>query len=258
MGIVAWLPTFAFQAALLMRALRDMRLLKYRFFYLYIAVDFVGDSFVLPASAHFSPETYAKIYWRYEFGSDLLACGILYEMCRYAFSNCPQAKVFARTSQVLIWLTAVGSGCIYFLKETIPRFPRINSFAFSRDMLTSQAIVLVVLIGGVLYFGIPLGKNLWGLVLGFGLQIGGVAGVFASDTFFRPFYDRFAVDLMMLVVYGALIIWLVTLWNYHPDPVIGLDQVRVEYQRVMIDRIRGIKEFVLAFLTAPFKPILPS
>lgn len=87
-----------------------------------------------------------------------------------------------------------------------------------RDFRGGQALFLTALLAATLYLGIPLGRNLTGLFLGYGLYIGAALVTLAIESRFPSSFVR-AWYLWKSVAYGiSLLIYLVSLWRYEPPP----------------------------------------
>jgi len=87
-----------------------------------------------------------------------------------------------------------------------------------RNVRIAQAILLVVLVGVVFYYLVPIGRNLRGIIVGYGFF---VATIFINSTLRlylgESFHSRWRY-FQSIAWNISLVIWCATLWAYHPNP----------------------------------------
>lgn len=257
MSLLPWFIPFIFQAVILFRAAMDRRLLRrYSWFYMYIASSFFLDALMF-AFAPPGSDKNAEFYWMAELITDIATCACLAQLSKRIFGEGAGTSRFARVLSALCWIAAGLFAVAYGLHNIVaPQLPMQN-VGLARDMLATQAGILISIIWGVLYFGRPTGKNLKGLLLGWGTVM--ISGVVYFTWASISWTHESTLNLIIYVGnYGGLVIWLVSLWNYEPDPILDRELVRAEVLRDFTDRALRIREFVLAFFARPLKLRNPS
>lgn len=202
---------------LLVRAVSGRFFSKYLVFYLYLAHVLLLSLlrfffFVL------DPKAYGRIYWYTEFISVAVGYCVIWEIYEQALGAYPGTIRMARS---LIWalftfvvakaLTSAISGSGWLSAGTVGEL--------ERNVRAVQASLLVVLVGLVSYYMIPVGRNLWGIIFGYGFFIA-VAGII-NMTIRAHFGEIFQLGwryLQSSAYLLSLLIWSVSLWSYYPNP----------------------------------------
>jgi hypothetical protein len=208
---IIWLAGIVLELLLLVRSLQTRLIGKYPFFYTY------SGAVLLMAILLLFPDLYHRWYWSTQFFTLILGYGILLEILNHALAPYPGAERFAR----MTGLVAFG-----LITSFVVIFPIIRSRwsvastmqDLERDFRTVQAVFIFGLAAVISYYRIALGKNMKGMIGGYGLYISTslmslALGSYSANLFrgasrvFRPF----TFDI-------SLIIWVVALWSYSPDP----------------------------------------
>jgi hypothetical protein len=201
------------------RSIQCKSFAKYPVFYSYIVSVLCADLFLLVAYAIAKPS--AWLYWRFEIVTVALGCGVLLEISRYVFARHISLDHFVR------WTTALTFGAVFFVFAIHALFlpswkPAANPAELERQLRVAQALALMSIVFLSGYYGIAIGKNMKGIILGFGVYVGatlislalrGIIGLRFSPTW------RVIQPFSYLV---ALLIWAVALWTYEPDNVATL------------------------------------
>ncbi|MGA8766584.1 MAG: hypothetical protein WB559_06170 [Candidatus Acidiferrales bacterium] len=88
-----------------------------------------------------------------------------------------------------------------------------------RDFLTAQAILLFGLLQVITYYGISMGRNLKGMILGYGQALGVTLIGLALRAYIGPHFQSTWSLIQQLSYTASLAIWLVGLWSYCANPV---------------------------------------
>ena len=117
---------------------------------------------------------------------------------------------------------------------------------FERDLRCVQALFIFGLLAVIFYYAIPIGRNMKGMVMGYGLYIFSSLVSLAVRAYAGPSFTKIWSVAQPLSFDATLVIWLVALWSYCPNPVpdsnIPLEQ---DYEalatktRSMIDIVRS-------------------
>src|ERR1700733_9764716 len=219
MGIyiqTVWLGGLLIEGIILVRSVLGRSLAKYPFFYLYIASVFAGSTarYVLGIAR---PSLQHGLYWPKQYVTLFLGCGVIFEVSRHVFA---QRVTLARVAR---WTMLVTFGAI-FLSVAIQAFflPHwnitTNTADLERDLRIAQAIVLMTILFLTGYYGIGIGKNIKGMILGFGIYVGASVFSLTLRLFVGARFDPAFGVIQSTAYLVALSIWMVALWSYDPEP----------------------------------------
>jgi hypothetical protein len=225
-----WLVGIAFELVLVGRGVQRGLLRRYPVFYSYVSFVFISDIVILAIRPTARPYLYA--YWATEFLGLLLGCLVFFEFYRVALKPYPGTARMARAMLAVLLVIAVIKTVVTV--ANIPKWWFNAQPAQVEGMLRVwQLLAILALILLFLFYSIPFGKNLRGILLGYGFFVCWsvlclalvAAGVAKAETFWSYTYP---ISYVLSVV-----IWTVHLWSYQPNPVldraIPLEQ---EYLRV--------------------------
>lgn len=208
---IIWFTGIVLEFVLLVRSFQTRLIGKYPFFYIY------SSAVLLMAILLLFPDLYRRWYWGTQFFTLILGYGILLEILNHALSPYPGAERFARMTGLVAFGVILS---FVFIFPIIRSHWSVSSTMqdLELDFRTVQAVFIFALAAVISYYRIALGKNMKGMIGGYGLYIGTslmslALGSYSADLFrgasrvFRPF----TFDI-------SLIVWVVALWSYSPDP----------------------------------------
>ncbi|MGH2481234.1 MAG: hypothetical protein ACRDHW_16380 [Ktedonobacteraceae bacterium] len=212
---VIWLAGVACLSLILLRGLQQSLLKTYALFY-------IQASCVLVAALYLHPRvwklpSYAQEYWLVQFVTMFLACGIMLEMLRHVLLPDPRSRRLARFI-CLILFAAVSCFALACLLGRA-RASEEASLYLERDFRLMEALLLLVIWGAVVYFGISMGRNIKGMFLGYGIYVAASLVILAFHVYQGI---RFSADWYMLQPLSydvGLIVWALGLWSYSPPPI---------------------------------------
>lgn len=201
---------------ILWRGFRSVSLRKYPFFYAYIAS--VLSSLVLPIVYLAAPASYNRWYWPIQFATLVSGCGVIVEIFDHALLPYPGAKRFARSAVLAVF------GALFCLAiiDAIVHWESLSAetgIELERNIRGLQAVLLFAVLLIIFSYGIPIGKNVLGIILGYGSYIGVSLISRAVEAYAGAWLKMVWIYLQPLAFELSLTIWLVTLWSYHPNPV---------------------------------------
>jgi hypothetical protein len=164
-----------------------------------------------------APALYQKWYWPLQLATLVTGYGILLEILNHVLAPYPGAERFARISGL------VAFGAILCFAMIAPRvMPRLSPgtvIEFERDLRSVQALFIFGLLALIFYYGIPIGKNMKGMVFGYGLYIFTSLVSLALRSFAGASFTTIWSVVQPMTFDVSLVIWLVALWSYCPNPV---------------------------------------
>jgi len=213
---VVWWSGLAMLVTLLGRAFFSKLFRKYPFFYGYVTCVLIKSL----AAVYFfvrSPDAYRHFYWRAEFFTVLLSFGVTWEIYAQLLGHYPGALHFARVLLPAVLVIFLSMLLLNMLTNSA-WMPASDTAEFSRNLRVAQATLLVVVVGLVMYYSIPLGSNLRGITLGYGFFIASDLINLSLRMQLGMMFQQWWGHLRPLIYLISLIVWCVTLWSYQPNP----------------------------------------
>ena len=238
---IIWWSGITIEAVILARALYGKLLKQYPAFYAYLM--FVWLQSLLRFSVHQTqPRLYPKVFWVTEYLGVLLGCGVAFDIYRVGLRAYPGTARLARNLLAFVLILA-------FVKATIETgnnplwWSTTTTLDLELALRVVQALALVALVALFLFYAIPFGRNLRGILLGYGLFLGEsvvwLSFVPRTSESFRAFWSHIHASSYFVV----LAVWALHLWSYAPNPVpkvaVHLEQ---EYQRMAAATSRRLQE----------------
>jgi hypothetical protein len=217
------------EVLLLVRGLQEKLLRQFPIFYAYILFVLVGE--LLRFSVYrWAPNHYFQVYWVSQFLDLAVGSGVIFEIYRVALRSFPGATRMARYLLLIVFgaifaktLAYPSGGLFAWIAET--------SVGLERNLRIVQALALLTLVSLFLWYAIPFGRNLKGILLGFGLFVG-----MSIIQFTLWYYSWGEIKLVWSYVqpvsYDLVLgIWTIALWSAHPVPEVkSAAQLEANYE----------------------------
>ncbi len=217
LSLLLWRAGLVVEILILIRAVRSGMVTKFPYFYAYIlCVSCV--SLVLYIGYALSHGFYNRWYWPTQFATLVAGCGVVLDVVRRAFGFYPGAERVAR----LACLSIFGATFCYVGLKVATQAeltPLIVTVELERDLRVIQALLLVTILTIVFYYGIALGRNLKGLIVGFGIYVGVSLVTLAVRAFLGHRFNSVWVPLQSGTYLLSLMVWMIALWSYSPQAV---------------------------------------
>jgi len=148
----------------------------------------------------------------------------------------------ARNSLLLLFLVALVVGVANAAND--PQWwAQATVTEIQRTLRMVQALSLFALVLLFLHYSIPFGRNLWGILFGYGLFVAGsviwLTFAYTGSGRFRNFWFYlypFLYDISLLV-------WIGHLWGYRPNPQTKESaQFERQYERIAAATMRRLQE----------------
>lgn len=214
-----WWTGNALLFLILVRSFTKGFLGKYRLLFSYVGYVLLRSlvSFYLYA---FQPGAYQFFYWYTEFLTICLGYCVIWEIYMQVLAGYAGVARMARAILTAVFLGVIGK---VLITRRGGSFWPLNQTAveLERDLRTVQAVLFLVIVGLLLYYSIPVGRNLRGILSGYALYIG-ISLVQLSlrahlGDNFQPWWHY----LEPLAYDVTLAIWCVGLWSYAPNPTLA-------------------------------------
>ena len=211
--LIVWRAGILVEILILLRAVTSGSIRKYPFFNLYIAVVAFCDSclYVL-----FLRNPVAYPFWsaRTELLNLVLGCGIALEIFRHVLSRYPGAERFARISGLVVFALIVSFAVVYPSVPSGTPSAVLKKVLIERDFLTVQAIFFLGILGIISYYGLEVGKNIRGMMVGYGLWLGTSVIALSLRSYIGSPFDAVWIFVQPFSYLLSLTVWLTSLWNY--------------------------------------------
>ena len=207
-----WCSSIALEIAVLVRGLRSKLAYGLPIFYAYIG--FVALQDITRFLFQWNKQVYPVIYWVTEFLGLAIGSLVIFEIYKVSLAAYPGAARMARNALAFVFLTAVAKG-LADIATTGAWKPASTALQMERVLRTVQAAAILALVALFLVYSIPFGRNLRGILLGYGLFIGQRVIVL---TFIPPQGHHFWFYAYPSVYVVTLVVWLAHLWSYEPSP----------------------------------------
>lgn len=242
--LVVWWTTILLESVILVRCMRNRVVRDYPFFTAYLACVLVSSAsgFVVHQLRY---SLYQYWYWTWEFVCVIAGYGLLLEILERALATSPGPRRFARNAGLLVLASIVG---LTTLQWALGRGPSsfLTSLEVERNLRSAESILLALIVGVVFYYGVPIGKNLKGIALGYGLCVATVVMGYATRSYLGPSFHAMFSAISSYSYTASLLIWTLALWSRHPNPRLEPSaQLEADYDslarwtRTVLGRMRG-------------------
>jgi hypothetical protein len=211
-----WIVGVIVEGTPLVRAVRQHFIRNYKLFYLYLSFVLIRD-LCLFGIYFFAPKAYAWSYWSSEVFSVLLGCGLVWETYKLALAAYAGAARMARNVLLLLFVFTITRILMKALNS--PNWiPGRTPLETEIELQVLQFALLLGLLALFAYYAIPLGRNLKGIIYGYGLfLVTSLTGLMLRNSLGQRFQVvwQYLQPASYLVV---LIVWCWSLWSYAPVP----------------------------------------
>lgn len=215
LSLLLWPAGILFEFLLLVRSVQTKTFTKYIYFYAYIFCVFVVSAGLYIGRS--KPEFYDAWYWPTQFATLAMGFGVVLEVVRQALAAYPGAKRFAWRASCAVF--AVTFCYVEWHVASRTEWSTVAATVeLERDLRVIEALVLATVLAIVFYYRIELGKNVTGMILGFGAYVGVSLTTLALRSFLGPRFNAGWGDLQTMSYFFALIVWTAALWTYSPNP----------------------------------------
>jgi hypothetical protein len=229
-SLSVWLIGIALELVLVVRGVQKGLLRRFPAFYGYISFVFLSD--ILLYAIRSRQHNYFYVYWIVEFLGLTLGCLVFFEFYKVALAAYPGTARMARALVAGLFLIA--------MVKTVAATVNVPGWLVNARpsqvegvLRVCELLAILSLAGLLLFYSIPVGKNLRGILLGYGFFICWsvicLAVVNVGSARFNSLWS-YTYSFSYLI---SLFVWTMHLWSYQPNPVpdraIPLEQ---EYLRV--------------------------
>jgi hypothetical protein len=227
LGQIIWWSSIALEMVLLVRGMYTRLVYRFPVFYSYITFVVLQDIARL-STYLWKSGFYKPVYWVTEFMGLAMGSLIVFEIYRVSLAAFPGAARMARNVLTAVFLIALVKGLLDALagSQLAAAAPDME-----RALRGVQAATIAALVALFLLYSIPFGRNLRGILLGYGLFVGErvICLTFVSLQSHNFWFYAYSASYI-----GALSLWIAYLWSYQPNPQprAGGTDLDDEYRRI--------------------------
>jgi len=237
---IVWWASIVLEILLLLRAFYE-KAKKFPFFYFYISWVLLVDLFRFYIyEVH--PGFYRPFYWSTEFLSVIVGYGVILEIYRRALINHPGVARLSQTVLLTLLFVTIAKVAADALRSPLGSW-MVATAELGRDLRYVQGALLILMLALFGYYRIPAGRNLKGLIFGYGLFIATTITNIAIRSQPGNELSLLMRKLQPVIYLVTLTIWSVALWSHQPepqpDPRVRIErdyQVLAEQTRMMLAR----------------------
>lgn len=224
--------------ALLYRAQRLSILGRYPYFYAYVALVLCAQIVKVDLALGDRGSQSVWATWVLELFTALAGFGVTWEIYKQSLLPYPGARRMARFLLSGVF-TAVLLEAAIQLPNDLARNVRPKIAELEQSLRVSQALLLMVLLALIVYYAIPLGRNVWSMLAGYGLLIASNA-IILTTYFSFPHVEWKWLSLFIQVEYcGTLAVWYIGMRSYSPNPISDIALER-DYERIYAYTARSL------------------
>jgi hypothetical protein len=158
----------------------------------------------------------------------MIGCGLMLEIFKHVLAPYPGAERFAMAVALVTFGAIFCFALLYQFFAPNWSSEKGTSIELERNVRTVQAIFLFGIFAVISYYQILVGRNLKGMISGYGLYVGTSLVVLAFRAYAGHPLEAASNIIQPLSYDLSMLIWLVALWSYHqnpvPDPAIHLEE----------------------------------
>jgi hypothetical protein len=250
-ALYSWLACIGLEGLLLVRSWVSGWFRKYPFFLAYIMCVFIQDLFLL--MIYFLRfKYYAPIYWYGEFFSIVIGCGVTWEVFRLVLGRYPGAGRMACNVLLFALIMVCTKGVVDAWSGSLP-WPS-TAIELERNLRGIQALALIVLGALSVYYAIPIGRNVKGIFIGYGLFIGTNVITLTLRASLGETFQAAWVFLQSFCYAAVLGTWCTALWKYQDNRQLESQaEIEEDYQSVVLMTRKGVIQ-ARAFLGKAMRP----
>jgi len=244
-----WCGGAILEMVILLRGFQGKLLPRFPIFYLYVFSVLFDIILIYPVYKWGTHQQYAIVYWTCQFLAILIGSLVVFEIYRVALRYYPGTSRMARNALLFVFALAIAKIFVYRSNGTLS-WLRNAPAELERNLRVVQAFGILVIVGVLLIYAIPCGRNLKGILLGYGLFVG--SSVFQLSLL-SHFGDSFRATWTFLQPFSYLcflVIWLYALWSPAPEPVHQPEPPPGDYSRLAADTHQELAKLRVGFRKA--------
>jgi hypothetical protein len=227
-----WCAGISLESLILFRSFRSKMFGSYPLFYAYI-VYVLSSEISRLVIYRYRPSLYAHWWWGTQFLSLLVGYFIIFDIFEKSLAAYEGVKRFARIVGIVVFGGVVALTTFQLVARN-HFLQGLTSVEVERNLRGAEIILLGGILMLVAYYRIPIGRNLKGIIVGYGAYVATVVMSNAAWSYMGE-SSRAAISAVQSEIYlAALMVWTVTLWTYRENAVPSKpDELNEDYQMMV-------------------------
>lgn len=214
-ALTIWWTGIFLETLLIGWSIRSGLLSKYPVFYFYIVVVLFSDvsRYVVykEAASH-----YRLWWWATEYFGVLLGYWLLMDILEKALAPYAGVRKFARGVGLTTLAAVLAFTVLEWRLENKHTLAALTSIEIERNLRSAEVVLLCAFLVAIVLYGAPLGRNLRGIVLGYGIYIALDLTANAARSHFGASFQTIWRVVHSYSYLCALAIWTLSLWSFTP------------------------------------------
>jgi hypothetical protein len=211
-----WAIGISLEVLVLLRGARERLIIKFPLFYTYLAYVLLSD-LIMFFPYRTSSVIYARIYWPAQFLGLLIGCVIIFEIYRVGLRAFPGTARMARNLLLFVFAMVFAKALVTGLNGA-SWWSAATNIELERNLRIVQSCALLALVAAFLLYAIPLGRNLKGILLGYGIFLGVSVVQLTFMNLFGVKIEAIWPYLQPVSYLLVLCIWTTGLWSLSEEP----------------------------------------
>jgi|SRR5579871_200505 len=239
---VIWWSGNLLLACILVRAGKERLFSKYPYFFGYVACVF-GSTMVRLYLQPAVPEPpaerlYGEAYWITQFVSVVAGFGVTWEIYSQILAPYRGVRKMARTIVGALLAILMAQAVVQLWGNPI-HLLMPTTVEVERNLRVVQALLLLAMLGLVVHYAIPIGRNIRSMLAGYAFFIGCAIVALSLRSLLGKGFDV-AESLVQRLSYGAtLVVWCIGMWSYARNPAPD-NSLESDYDRVSRNTIKAL------------------
>jgi hypothetical protein len=224
-------------ALILLRAWRGRFFGRYPYFYGYVACVFCVSLLRFYLWTVF-PQAYRPGYWISEALSVVAGFGVTWEIYAHVLAPYHGVNRMARSILGVLLGLVLAKAFVELWRDTLRGLGR-TTVELEGNLRVVQALLLLAILGLVVQYAVPMGRNIRSMLVGYAFYIGCKAVALSLQPRWGDGPGT-VLDLVHRLGYSvALATWVVGMWSYSPNPAPD-NSLECDYERVSEHTIRAL------------------
>lgn len=205
------------EALLLWRLSKQRQSSRYPYLTAYVVYDLLCNLALFPTSVY-KPNWFATFFWRQEMIALFLRFLLNWEFFRGLFGQWSTLRALTWRALLMVELGVLPTLLMLsWVQAPMLEGLRMHLWPVVEQYVSlAQAFLLLTPAAVASYYRLPLGRNLRGLCMGYGIYLFARSVDFASLQAFRGFAPYWQI-LTPVMFIGMTVVWLWAFWEYAPS-----------------------------------------
>jgi hypothetical protein len=230
-GGIFWL------CCLVLRAQRCGLFARYPYFFGYLGSVLCAVALnlaLLPTSSR----RYHVGYWIGEFVSAVAGFGVTWEIYSHVLAPYRGVRRMARVLLAIVLVAVVGEALMGLGNAPMKTLMPIT-LELERNLRVVQALLLLAVVGLIVHYAIPMGRNIRYMLAGYGLYIGCAVIGFGLRAQWGQVFEIGRYQVQQVAWNITSMIWFAGMWSYSENPVPDMS-LECDYDRISQDTVRAL------------------